>query len=80
MRVALLVAGFIAALAACGPKVKNQCPGNVTGTCVTEEQCSFDAARGCQVCQCAPLDNNPDAPFDNDRSPDDRSQPPEPVH
>jgi hypothetical protein len=81
MRAALFVGGLIAALAACGPKVKNQCPGNATGACVTEEQCSFDQARGCQVCQCAPLDNaNQDDPFGNDRNPDDRSQPPEPVH
>ncbi|MFN0248005.1 MAG: hypothetical protein ACKV2T_14035 [Kofleriaceae bacterium] len=81
MRAALLVGGLIAVLAACGPKVKNQCPGNVTGTCVAGEQCTFDQKRGCQVCQCAPLDNAAqDDPLGNDRNPDDRSMPPKPVH
>lgn len=81
MRSVLACLVATAALAACGPKVKNQCAGNTTGNCVAGEQCSFDAKRGCQVCQCAPLDNaNQDDPFGNDRNPDDRSQPPEPVH
>ena len=53
--------------AGCGPKALNQCPGNVTAHCVAGEQCSFDRARGCQVCQCRPFDqvpsgNDPDDP------------------
>jgi hypothetical protein len=78
MRLALLLC---LSLAACGPKVKNKCAGNTAGTCVTGEQCSYDSKQGCQVCQCAPLDNaNKDDPFGNDKNPDDRSLPPEPVH
>lgn len=77
MRSALVVCLL---LAACGPKNKNQCAGNTAGNCVTGEQCSFDQKRGCQVCQCAPLDKaDKDDPF-GDKNPDDRSQPPEPVH
>ena len=79
MRAALLF--LVVAFAACGPKVKNQCAGTTAGTCVTGEQCSFDQARGCQVCQCAPLDSSDqDDPFGNDKNPDDPSLPPEPVH
>ena len=59
----------------CGPKAKNQCPGNATGQCVNGEVCSFDSQRGCQVCQCRPFDQ---VPTGND--PDDKGQPPVPVH
>lgn len=77
----VLVLVVLAALAACGPKVKNQCAGTTAGNCVTQEQCSFDAKRGCQVCQCAPLNEaDQDDPFRGGKNPDDRSQPPEPVH
>ncbi len=80
MRYALLVA-IVAVLGACGPKTKNQCAGNTAGNCVTGEQCTFDQKRGCQVCQCAPLENgNQDDPFADTKNPDDRSMPPEPVH
>ena len=81
MRSAILLCVLATLLAACGPKPKNQCASNTAGHCVSGEQCTFDEKRGCQVCQCAPLDQaTQDDPFANDRSPDDRSQPPEPVH
>lgn len=81
MRAAFLLCLVVFASVGCGPKVKNQCANNTAGHCVTGEQCSFDQKRGCHVCQCAPLDNaNQDDPFADDRNPDDRSLPPEPVH
>jgi hypothetical protein len=61
-------------LAACGPKPKNQCPGNAVGHCVAGEVCTFDHSRGCQSCQCRPLDQAPGS-----RDPDDPT-PPVPVH
>jgi hypothetical protein len=48
-----------AALAGCGPKHKNQCPGNTAQACVNGEVCSFDRSRGCHVCQCRPYDQTP---------------------
>jgi hypothetical protein len=66
---------FVIALllaAGCGPKVKNQCSGNATAHCVNGEQCSFDRALGCQVCQCRPFDQTPTG---ND--PDDPGRPPD---
>ena len=60
---------------ACGPKRKNQCAGNVTGTCVNGEVCSMDRNRGCQVCQCRPWDQTPIG-----TDPDDQGSPPIPVH
>jgi hypothetical protein len=68
------IAAAIAVTAGCGPKVKNQCPGNVSRGCVNGEVCSFDRHRGCQVCQCRPFDQTPTG---ND--PDDPN-PPIPVH
>jgi len=64
----------LVALTACGPKHKNQCPGNATGHCVNGEVCSFDHERGCQVCQCRPFDQTPSG-----TDPDDPN-PPVPVH
>ncbi len=55
--------------AACGPKRKNQCAGNVTGACVNGEVCSMDRERGCQVCQCRPWDQTPTANDPDDVSP-----------
>ncbi len=80
MRFALLLS--LSLIAACGPKVRNKCAGNTAGHCVAGEQCSFDQKQGCQVCQCTGFDNGREDgdPFANDRNPDDRSLPPEPVH
>ena len=71
----IVVVVALAAIA-CGPKRKNQCPGNVAGTCAFNDQvCSFDRKRGCQVCQCRSLLSPT-----RDPEPDDPSAPPSPVH
>ena len=72
--VSLALVLALAAAAGCGPKHKNQCPGNVAHGCVNGEVCSFDRQRGCQVCACRPFDQTPTG---ND--PDDPN-PPIPVH
>jgi hypothetical protein len=70
----ILVALTLVLAAGCGPKVKNQCPGNTAGTCVNGEVCSMDRHRGCQVCQCRPFDQT-----NTGNDPDDPN-PPLPVH
>lgn len=79
MRTALFLC--LVLVVGCGPKAKSQCASNTAGTCITGEQCSYDEKQGCQVCQCAPIDqsHNKDDPFNNG-NPDDRTRPPEPVH
>jgi hypothetical protein len=67
MRTLLLVL----ALGACGPKHSNQCPDNNTGHCLNGDVCSLDRNRGCQVCQCRPIDQIPTG-----RDPDDQSSQP----
>ena len=52
--IAIGLIGFAVAATACAPKRTNQCASNTTGHCVFGEKCSFDQARGCQVCVCEP--------------------------
>jgi hypothetical protein len=69
----VLVAG------ACGPRHKNQCAGNTTGTCITGDVCTMDHRNGCMVCQCRPLEEHPIGAPDRP-DPDDTAAPPVPVH
>ena len=64
----------LALAAACGPKTTNQCASNTTGKCVNGEVCSFDKAKGCQVCECRPFDQT------NTKNDPDDPNPPVPVH
>ncbi|MEZ4364712.1 MAG: hypothetical protein R2939_00325 [Kofleriaceae bacterium] len=72
MRALLLCLAVAAAATACTRRNPDQCPGTMPAGCVAGEVCTFDEARGCRVCQCEPLDNQPGT-YD----PDDRSQPPD---
>ncbi|MBL0218617.1 MAG: hypothetical protein IPQ07_32655 [Myxococcales bacterium] len=71
---AILALVAVVSLGACGPKRKNQCPGTTAGTCVNGEVCSMDRKRGCQICQCRPLNET-----NTGNDPDDPN-PPVPVH
>jgi hypothetical protein len=71
----VLVLAF--ALLGCGPKHTHQCPGNAAGPCAfNDEVCSFDQKRGCQVCQCRPMNGS----SSNLTEPDAQGLPPEPTH
>jgi hypothetical protein len=52
-------------------KDRTVCPEYRKLRCVAGTRCSMDHARGCRVCQCAPLDQPPEGP------PDDNARPPE---
>ena len=69
MRKALLL---ILVLSACGPKRKNQCPGNTTGTCLAGEKCTWDRAHNCQACVCESINGDQTNP----RDPSDPTGPP----
>ena len=71
MRMLWLVVTVVVAVG-CGPKRKNQCPGNTAGHCLLGERCSYDRKRDCQVCVCEDLNGNPQRP-----EPDDTSRPPD---
>ena len=52
-------------------KDRTVCPEYRELRCVAGTRCSMDQARGCRVCQCAPFDQPPEGP------PDDNAQPPD---
>ena len=74
MRSVLSLALVFALAAACGPKAKNgTCPASRALGCRNGQVCSHHPERGCQVCQCRPVDA-----IDTANDPDDMN-PPIPV-
>jgi len=56
---ALLAALALASLAGCrtiGSEVKSACPEYKDLVCMSQVDCVWDAARGCSVCRCLPVD------------------------
>jgi hypothetical protein len=58
-RRALLAVLALASLAACrtiGSEVRSACPEYRDLSCLSQVDCVWDAARGCSVCRCLPVD------------------------
>ena len=58
-RRALLGALALASLAGCrtiGSEVRSACPEYQGLVCMSQVDCVWDAARGCSVCRCLPVD------------------------
>jgi hypothetical protein len=52
---ALLVSALLLPFAACGSSSSHvrRCPNSPHVPCLTGEECTIDAARGCEMCRCA---------------------------
>lgn len=48
-----------------------RCAENRELSCVTQVECSFDEARGCDVCRCASVRHGPQVPGPNQQMPAD---------
>jgi hypothetical protein len=58
---ACLSAFALASLAGCrtiGSEVKSACPEYKDLVCMSQVDCVWDAARGCSVCRCLPVDQS----------------------
>jgi len=58
-RRALLAVLALASLAGCrtiGSEVRSACPEYKDLVCMSQVDCVWDAARGCSVCRCLPVD------------------------
>ncbi|HVY45662.1 MAG TPA: hypothetical protein VHB21_07275 [Minicystis sp.] len=64
---AMAAIGVALSLPSCMPeqpaRAPDRCPGTWGYPCLTPRVCVYDAARGCQICRCAPP---PFVPFEQD--------------
>lgn len=61
---ALLLAPLLGACAAQQP-VANKCPNTPPVPCMTREECTYDASRGCMACSCQSADDSTPRPPPN---------------
>ena len=56
IRCVVLVLFFVTLTSCGGSKTAGRCPRAVNSPCLTGEVCTWDKAKGCEVCYCDSLD------------------------